>query len=170
MPDRARSELARRLEAHRAERWPELGELTLRFRSPFAYVEAEMPQGYTMPLFRLRWVGSLDLWGFAVYLASRDSYERSVLPNGRPTGSPELALDCACGLYLEDPTAWQPPFDSGERGVKRTGRGETPSPGSSYWSTAVRSGRAGSGVRSARWPAAVVYLLAAHMSDLLIHS
>ena len=29
---------------------------------------------------------------------------------GRPAGSPEEALDCACGLYLNDPTAWlQPP-------------------------------------------------------------
>jgi hypothetical protein len=30
------------------------------------------------------------------------------LPNGMPAGSPEQALDCACGLYLNDPTAWLP--------------------------------------------------------------
>jgi hypothetical protein len=41
-----------------------------------------------------------------MYLASHDGYENSILPNGMPTGTPELALDCACGLYLQDPTAW----------------------------------------------------------------
>lgn len=30
----------------------------------------------------------------------------SVLPNGQLAGSPEEAPDCACGLYLNDPTAW----------------------------------------------------------------
>jgi hypothetical protein len=38
--------------------------------------------------------------GFAVYLASKDGYEDSVLPTGGPAGPPEDALDCACGLYL----------------------------------------------------------------------
>jgi hypothetical protein len=32
-------------------------------------------------------------------------YEDSFLPNGQPTGTPEQAIDCACGLYLSDPTA-----------------------------------------------------------------
>jgi hypothetical protein len=45
----------------------------------------------------------------AVYLASRDGYEDSVLPSGLPIGTPQQALDCACGLYLGDPTAWQQP-------------------------------------------------------------
>jgi len=30
----------------------------------------------------------------------------SILPNGHTAGSSEDALDCACGLYLNDPTAW----------------------------------------------------------------
>jgi hypothetical protein len=113
IPERQRSDLVHRLEAHRKSRWPELGELSVRFHSPFAYVEAELPEGYVSPLFRLKWVGSRDLWAFAIYLASRDEYERSVLPDGRLTGSPEMAMDCACGLYLGDPTAWLPPFVSG---------------------------------------------------------
>jgi len=29
----------------------------------------------------------------------QDSY----LPSGQPSGTPEEALDCACGLYLGDP-------------------------------------------------------------------
>ncbi len=66
------------------------------------------------PLFRLKCVGSRDLWAFAIYLASRDEHERSVLPDGRLTGSAEMAMDCACGLYLGDPVAWLPPFVRGD--------------------------------------------------------
>jgi hypothetical protein len=33
-------------------------------------------------------------------------YEGNFLPSGSPTGTAEEALDCACGLYLNDPTAW----------------------------------------------------------------
>jgi hypothetical protein len=47
--------------------------------------------------------------GFAVYLATQDGYEDSVLPSGYPAGTPEEALDCACGLYLNDATAWLNP-------------------------------------------------------------
>jgi len=68
-----------------------------------------------LPLCRLRYAGSAGLWGFAIYLASRDSYQDSVLPSGLPVGTPEEALDTACGLYLADPSAWQehlPPANS----------------------------------------------------------
>jgi hypothetical protein len=35
-----------------------------------------------------------------------------MLPGGGPTGTPEAALDCACGLYLNDPNAYfEPPKD-----------------------------------------------------------
>jgi len=33
-------------------------------------------------------------------------YEDSVLPNAAAAGTPGEALDCACGLYLRDPSAW----------------------------------------------------------------
>jgi len=42
-------------------------------------------------------------WGFAMYRASHDDYEPSILPSGHPGGSPQEALDYACGLYLADP-------------------------------------------------------------------
>jgi hypothetical protein len=45
--------------------------------------------------------------GFPIYLASRDGYEEPVLPSRLPVGTPEEALDCACGLYLADPSVWQ---------------------------------------------------------------
>jgi hypothetical protein len=72
-------------------------------------VAATMPDGYDQPLFRLRWTGAADRWGFAIWLASKDSYEESVLPSGSFTGTVEEALDCACGLYLNQPDAWQLP-------------------------------------------------------------
>jgi hypothetical protein len=53
--------------------------------------------------------------GLAIYLASTDGYQDSALPSGLPVGTPEEALDCACGLYLADPTAWHkhlPPASS----------------------------------------------------------
>jgi hypothetical protein len=106
VPARARLELERRLEAHIKQRWPELGELQLRFRGTYAYVEAAMPDGYDQPLFRLEWKGRPDTWGFAVWLASKDGYEKSVLPSGAFVGTPEEAMNCACGLYLGDASAW----------------------------------------------------------------
>lgn len=110
IPDRAKSDLERRLEAHRQSRWPQLTEARVRFRSPYAYVEATLPDGYDQPLFRLRWTGNREnKWAFAVWLASKDGYEESVLPSGMRVGTVEEAMDCACGLYLDDPGAWQLP-------------------------------------------------------------
>ncbi len=59
-----------------------------------------------LPLCRLRYSGSATFWGFAIYLATSDRYEDSVLPTGAFEGTPQEALDCACGLYLDDPSAW----------------------------------------------------------------
>ncbi len=54
----------------------------------------------------MRYGGYANSWGFAIYRASHDDYEDSILPNGAFAGTAEDALDCACGLYLNDPTAW----------------------------------------------------------------
>ena len=67
---------------------------------------AGKPPTAPLNLCRLRYIGSPDKWGFGCYLASKDGYEDSVLPTGSFTGSPEDALDCVCGLYLNDPSAW----------------------------------------------------------------
>lgn len=108
-PESTKTSLRQRLSAHAAERWPQLARLHVRYHGAFAYVTGELPDSTRMPLFRLRYSGSATIWGFAIYLASRDRYEDSVLPSGYPAGTPAEALDCACGLYLNDPTAWQPP-------------------------------------------------------------
>ena len=62
-----------------------------------------------LPLCRLRYGGSASRWGFAIYRASHDDYQDSFLPSGQLAGTPEDALDCACGLYLGDPAAWLTP-------------------------------------------------------------
>jgi hypothetical protein len=104
--DAARRALARRLDVRRQQRWPELVVLTIRYRGSFAYLDGTTIEDDSLPLCRLRHLGSPDQWGFAIYLASKDGYEDSILPNGSFTGTPEDALDCACGLYLNDVTAW----------------------------------------------------------------
>ena len=60
-------------------------------------------QSEVLPLLRLRYGGSAHHWGFGLHLTSSDHYENQLLPTGFPTGTPEEALDCACGLYLDNP-------------------------------------------------------------------
>ena len=107
-PASTKTSLGQRLQAHARTRWPALTDLTVRFRGQFAYITSTLPDGETLPLLRLRYGGSANTWGFAIYRASDDDYQDSILPTGRFAGSPQEALDCACGLYLNDPTAWQP--------------------------------------------------------------
>ena len=105
-PESTKTSLGQRLDARARERWPALAQVALRFRGPFAYVEGKLAGGEVLPLCRLRYAGSAHRWGFAFYRASHDDYEDSILPSGQFAGTPEEALDCACGLYLNDPTAW----------------------------------------------------------------
>jgi hypothetical protein len=105
IPESTKSSLQQRLSARARERWPDLAGVEVRFRSGFAYVDGQIGDELT-PLLRLRYVGSASRWGFAMYRASHDDYEESFLPTAVMGGSPEEALDCACGLYLGDPSAW----------------------------------------------------------------
>jgi len=106
VPDSTKSSLEWKLRARARERWPELDSLTVTRRAGFAYVSGHLKDGEQLPLCRLRYGGSASRWGFAFYRASHDDYEDSYLPSGLGAGSPEEALDTACGLYLSDPTAW----------------------------------------------------------------
>jgi hypothetical protein len=108
IPESTKTSLLQRLTARAQERWPALADVQLRFRfrGRFAYVDGELDSGEVLALCRLRYVGSAAVWGFAIYLASKDGYEDSILPGGRPGGTPQEGLDCACGLYLADPSAW----------------------------------------------------------------
>lgn len=106
IPESTRGTLASRLSLHAREHWPDLAGVKVRFRADFAYIDGEIVDGPTIPLCRLRYGGSANRWGFAVYLASHEAYEDSVLPSGAFAGSPEEALDCVCGLYLSNPAIW----------------------------------------------------------------
>ena len=81
--------LPKRLRAHAATHWPQAGELEFRYRGPFVYGEAHLPDGTTQPLIRLRYGGSAWHWGFGLYLASSDRYENQIPPFGLPRGSPK---------------------------------------------------------------------------------
>lgn len=108
-PESTKTSLRQRLAARARERWPQLAGITVRYHGEFAYVAGQLPDGTTLPLCRLRYAGSASTWGFAIYRASHDDYHKSVLPSGFPAGTPQEALDCACGLYLADTTAWLSP-------------------------------------------------------------
>ena len=105
-PESTKSSLTQRLNTHARTRWPELAAVAVRFRANFAYVDGRHPDGTVLKLCRLRYGGSAHTWGFALYRASHDDYQDNFLPNGMTAGTAEEALDCACGLYLNDPTAW----------------------------------------------------------------
>lgn len=106
IPDSTKNSVTYRLSTRARERWPQIDRVTTRFKGGFGYVEAVLPDGDTLRLCRLRYAGYANLWGFAVYRASHDDYQDSVLPTGSSAGTVEDALDTACGLYLNDPTAW----------------------------------------------------------------
>jgi hypothetical protein len=106
-PESTKDNVTYYLDRRAEERWPQIKELDVRFRSRFAYITAKTHDGEEFPLCRLRYSGSASVWGFAIYLASKDGYENSVLPNGQFSGSPQDCLDCACGLYFNDPSGWR---------------------------------------------------------------
>jgi hypothetical protein len=109
----AKAALRPRLMRRAQTRWPQLAEITVRFRGRHAYIGAVLTDpGEPLKLCRLAWEGSTDAWSFAIYEYSGDHYTDSMLPGGGLTGTPEAALDCACGLYLNDPSAYfEPPKD-----------------------------------------------------------
>src|SRR5258708_37826144 len=108
-PESTQHNLRHRLNQHARTRWPQLSSVNVRFRAGYAYIDGILTDDEVLPLCRLRFGGVLHTWGFAIYLASKDAYQDSVLPNGNPSASPEEALDCACGLYLNDPATWVGP-------------------------------------------------------------
>ena len=100
------------LDFHASQQWPQLEEVTISWRGGYGYVTAHLPDEQQLRVCRLRYLGSDTDWGFALYRASTEDYEETLLPDGSPTGTPEQALDCALSLYLADPsTRIEPPKD-----------------------------------------------------------
>ncbi|MFI8362232.1 AAA family ATPase [Streptomyces sp. NPDC085612] len=98
-PESVQQQLRRRLNRHARACWPLVDAVTVNFRAGFAYVAAELPGHESLPLCRLRFTGEPHSWGFALYRADNDGYRDTLLPGGRPAGSPEEALDCAGHLH-----------------------------------------------------------------------
>lgn len=109
IPTSTQTSLGQRLTSHARQRWPQISQIQTRFRANFAYIDAELDDGESLRLCRLRYGGSAHQWGFAIYRGSHHDYEDSYLPSGYPVGTCEEALDTACGLYLGDPTTWLRP-------------------------------------------------------------
>lgn len=76
--------LEARLDERARAAWPQLQRLHVRHRGAFAYVEAELADSERVKLMRLRYSGAVGRWGFALYLASNERYEDSLLPAGTP--------------------------------------------------------------------------------------
>jgi hypothetical protein len=91
-----------------SQRWPQLEEVTIRWRGSYGYLTGHLPDDQDIPLARIGYLGNPTDWAFALYQASTDTYQPSVLLNGQPTGTPTQALDCACTLYLADTTDHTP--------------------------------------------------------------
>ena len=104
--DSTKNSVTSRLATRARERWPQISRATPRFKGGFCYVDAVLTDGQTLRLCRLKYVGYANMWGFAIYRASHEDYQPSLLPTGAPSGTVEDALDTACGLYLNDPSAW----------------------------------------------------------------
>ena len=77
-PESTKTSLRQHLAARARERWPQLAGITIRWHGEFAYVAGQLPDGTTLPLMRLRYAGSAATWGFAIYRASHDDYDKSV--------------------------------------------------------------------------------------------
>ncbi|MBC8092429.1 MAG: hypothetical protein H7Y15_10920 [Pseudonocardia sp.] len=103
-PESTKTSVRQRLAARARERWPQILTLHMRHRGVFTYVEASTDAG-SLPLCRLRYLGSAHDWQVAIYRASHNDYRESIFPSGLPFGTCQDALDLACGLYLNDPTA-----------------------------------------------------------------
>ena len=103
-PDSTKSSLEQRLSTRARQRWPQLADVRVRHHGHLSYVDAVLPDATIVKLCRLRYLNSAHDWGFAIYRASHQDYEDSILHTGAFAGTPEDALDCAAGLYLDDPT------------------------------------------------------------------
>jgi hypothetical protein len=70
-----------------------------RWRARYAYIDAALDdEGGDLQLCRLEDIGHPEMRGFAPFTYSNERYQYNLLPTGLPFGTPEDALDDACGL------------------------------------------------------------------------
>jgi hypothetical protein len=101
IPEQTKAVVTQRILDHVRRGWPQLGEVTVRFRGPFCYVAAIYPGTDTpWPTLRLRYQESTERWGISIYRASSERYDDSELPFfGSRNGTPEEGVDITFGLY-----------------------------------------------------------------------
>jgi ribosomal protein S18 acetylase RimI-like enzyme len=91
--------------AERARLWPRITELTVRCSAGFAHVDALLDNGDRVPLCRLRDTGDPERWDCTLYVDSTGPYDSTGTTSaaGRPSATPEEALDLACRPRLGPP-------------------------------------------------------------------
>ena len=95
------ADVAGRLQRHAQTAWPDCGEIVVRQRGQYVYVSVRADQDSVDPLCRLRYTGSGDLWEFGYHSHASGKYEISMLPSGRPYGTPEECFDCAAQTHVQ---------------------------------------------------------------------
>jgi len=112
--------LAGRLDFYASKGWPQLEDVTIRWHGGYGYPHRLPARRRATAAAPVALPGLGTDWDFALYQASTETYNDTLLPNAHPTGTPEEAL----GLYLADPTAWiQPPTDQRVAALSRSARG-----------------------------------------------
>jgi hypothetical protein len=97
---RVKDDLAADLDHHASLVWPGLEEVTVRWRGGYGYVTAYISEDEGVPICRLQYLGLDDTWAFALYDPATDTYTDTLLPDGKPAGSPQDTLDCAVRIHL----------------------------------------------------------------------
>ena len=82
IPESTKDSVQYRLSARARDRWPALTHVTVRYRGGFASVTGRLTNDEELPLCRLQYGGSANMWGFGIYRASHEDYEDSYLPDG----------------------------------------------------------------------------------------
>jgi hypothetical protein len=97
-----RSSIIVRLLDHAEKNWPQLAKVGARYHGSFAYITGVLRNGEQIPLFRLRYGGSAQSFGFAIYSAARARYEDAVLLTGSPAGKIHQLVGSVGGRLRED--------------------------------------------------------------------
>jgi hypothetical protein len=91
---------------HASLTFPDLQEVTIRWRGSFGYLTAWAGEGddndEQIPLCRIEYLGDEDHWGFAIYDPATETYTDAILRTGERAGHPNDAFDTAAIIHLAD--------------------------------------------------------------------
>jgi hypothetical protein len=101
IPDSTKTSLRQRLIAHANQNWPGIRRITTTYRGRYAYIAATTDNtDDDIKLLRLGYGGYATTWRVALYRASHNDYQPTLMPDGTTATTPEQALDLAANLYL----------------------------------------------------------------------